>query len=226
MLRWQRVLLASDLAELYGVKPKRLNEQVKRNRGRFPEDFTFVLEIKELRILRSQIATLKSGWGQHRKYPPLAFTEHGAIMAATVLNSPRAVEMSVYAAIRALMTPPAWRELEVMTPVKLRAISSDRHYREMVSFMNALLGDIGDEESHPLVGLLDIVTTFVHDYEERQVQVPEASPAAVLRFLMEQLDLGHRLQRSFSRMKSPLRQVKPGPGKSGGSRQSHAVPAS
>ena len=84
---------------------------------------------------------------------------------------------------------PAWRELEAMAPVKLRAISSDRHCREMVSFMNALLDDIGDDESHPLVGLLDIVTTFVHDYEERQVQVPEASPAAVLRFLMDQHDL-------------------------------------
>jgi len=96
VVRGQRVLLDSDLAELYGVTPKRLNEQVRRNRGRFPADFMFSCEIKELRNLRSQIATLRGVWGRHRKYPPLAFTEHGAIMAATVLNSPRAVEMSVY----------------------------------------------------------------------------------------------------------------------------------
>jgi hypothetical protein len=96
VLRGQRVLLDSDLAALYGVSPKRLNEQVKRNRARFPEDFVFNFEINELRSLRSQIATLERGRGRHRKYVPTAFTEHGAIMAATVLNSPRAVEMSVY----------------------------------------------------------------------------------------------------------------------------------
>ncbi|MEX0896973.1 MAG: ORF6N domain-containing protein [Steroidobacteraceae bacterium] len=93
MFRGQRVLLDSDLAELYGVTPRRLNEQVQRNRGRFPEDFAFYLDINEIRILKSQIAT--SSWGGKRK-PPLAFTEHGAIMAASVLNSPRAVEMSLY----------------------------------------------------------------------------------------------------------------------------------
>jgi ORF6N domain len=96
VLRGQRVLLDADLAALYGVSPKRLNEQVKRNRSRFPPDFSFPLEINELRSMRSQIATLDKGRGRHSKYVPTAFTEHGAIMAATVLNSPRAVEMSVY----------------------------------------------------------------------------------------------------------------------------------
>lgn len=92
-LRGQRVLLDSDLASLYGVELKRLNEQVRRNRARFPEDFAFQVAIKELRNLKPQIAT--SSWGGRRK-APIVFTEHGAIMAATVLNSPRAVEMSVY----------------------------------------------------------------------------------------------------------------------------------
>lgn len=96
VVRRQRVLIDSDLADLYGVTSKRLNEQVRRNRDRFPDDFMFLLEINELRNLRSQFATLRGVWGRHRKYPHLAFTEHGAIMAATVLNSPRAVEMSVY----------------------------------------------------------------------------------------------------------------------------------
>ncbi len=86
-------MLDADLAALYGVSPRRLNEQVKRNQARFPLDFAFRLEINEIQNLKSQIAT--SSWGGKRK-PPLAFTEHGSIMAATVLNSSRAVEMSVY----------------------------------------------------------------------------------------------------------------------------------
>jgi hypothetical protein len=95
VLRGQRVPLDSDLAELYGVTPKRLNEQVRRNRDRFPPDFTFQIEINELRDRRSQFATALHKY-RNPRFPPLAFTEHGAIMAATVLNSPRAVEMSVY----------------------------------------------------------------------------------------------------------------------------------
>ena len=95
-LREQRVILDSDLAALYGVETKRFNEQIKRNLGRFPTDFMFRLSSEEFESLRSQFATLKTGRGQHRKYLPFAFTEHGAIMAATILNSPRATEVSVY----------------------------------------------------------------------------------------------------------------------------------
>jgi len=124
-IRGQKVILDGDLARIYGVEVKRLNEQVKRNRDRFPPDFAFQLtphEAANLKsqiatsspqqtdgqgdrmnrsqfatgsaCLRSQIATLKRG--EHRKYRPYAFTEHGAIMAATVLSSPKAVEMSVF----------------------------------------------------------------------------------------------------------------------------------
>ena len=75
---------------------KRFNEAVKRNFGKFPADFMFRLTAEEGASLRSQFATLKSGRGQHRKYLPYVFTEHGAIMAANVLNSPEAVAMSVY----------------------------------------------------------------------------------------------------------------------------------
>ena len=95
ILRHQRVILDSDLAELYGVTVKQLNQQVKRNRDRFPADFMFQLTAKEDQSLRSQIVTSKKGRGG-RRYPPYAFTEHGAIMAATVLNSKRAIEMSVF----------------------------------------------------------------------------------------------------------------------------------
>ncbi|GFE89080.1 ORF6N domain-containing protein [Steroidobacter agaridevorans] len=96
ILRGQRVLLDSELAALYQVPTKRLNEQVKRNLDRFPEDFMFRLSRPEVDVLnRSQIAT---GSQKHRdpRYPPYAFTEHGAIMAATILNSQRAIEMSIY----------------------------------------------------------------------------------------------------------------------------------
>jgi hypothetical protein len=92
----QRVLLDSDLALVYGVTTKRLNEQVRRNADRFPPDFLIRLTNQDVAALRSQFATLDTGRGVHRKYPPIAFTEHGAIMAATVLNSQRAVQMSVY----------------------------------------------------------------------------------------------------------------------------------
>lgn len=96
LIRGQRVLLDSDLAALYGVTTKRLNEQVRRNPERFPDDFVLLLSNQDLMPSRSQNATLNRGRGHNVKYLPLAFTEHGAIMAATILNSPRAVQMSVY----------------------------------------------------------------------------------------------------------------------------------
>src|SRR5271166_4451254 len=95
ILRHQKVILDTALAELYNVPVKRLNEQTKRNRGRFPADFMFRLTPRETKSLRSQFATSNIGRGGRRSLP-YAFTEHGAIMAATVLNSEQAVEMSVF----------------------------------------------------------------------------------------------------------------------------------
>lgn len=95
LIRGRRVMLDSDLAELYGVATKRLNEQVKRNKARFPADFMFQLTPEEAANLRSPIATSKPQRGGSR-YRPYAFTEHGCIMAAGVLNTPRAVEVSIY----------------------------------------------------------------------------------------------------------------------------------
>ena len=93
VIRGQRVLLDADLAQLYEVETKKFNQQIKRNQTRFPPDFMFRLTVDEFESLRSQNVTSKRGG---RRYLPLAFTEHGAIMAASVLNSDRAVEMSVY----------------------------------------------------------------------------------------------------------------------------------
>ncbi len=94
-LRGQRVILDSDLAKLYGVATFRFNEAVKRNRPRFPDDFLFQLTKEEVEDLTSQSAMSKPGSGGRRTLP-WAFTEHGALQASNVLNSPRAIAMSVY----------------------------------------------------------------------------------------------------------------------------------
>jgi predicted deacylase len=123
-IRGQKVILDSDLAPLYGVTTKRLNEQVKRNRERFPADFVFQLRAKESASLRSQIATSSR---KHRgaTYRPYAFTEHGALMAANVLNSPRAVQMSVFV-VRAFL--------------KMRGLLGDK--RELAKKLAALEGEL------------------------------------------------------------------------------------
>ena len=95
VLRGQRVILDRDLAELYGVEVRQLNQAAKRNAKRFPPAFRFQLSPHELKILRSQNVISTEGHGGAR-YLPYVFTEHGAIMAATVLNSARAIEMSVF----------------------------------------------------------------------------------------------------------------------------------
>ncbi|RZV39167.1 MAG: ORF6N domain-containing protein [Candidatus Acidulodesulfobacterium acidiphilum] len=120
LIRNQRVMLDSDIAELYGVTTKRFNEQVKRNIERFPEDFMFKLTDEEYKILRSQFATSNIIHGG-RRYTPYVFTEHGAIMAATILNSSKAVEMSIFV-VRAF--------------VKLREITSSN--KELAQKLNEL----------------------------------------------------------------------------------------
>lgn len=105
-IRGQKVILDADLAEIYGVPTKALNQAVKRNAGKFPEDFAFRLTAQEVTDLRSQIVTSNAGGMRSQvvtasdkrnvRFLPYAFTEHGAIMAATVLNSPDAVRLSVF----------------------------------------------------------------------------------------------------------------------------------
>ncbi len=107
-VRGLRVILSSDLARIYGVEPRALNQAVKRNVERFPPDFAFRLkreEVAQVRRSRSQSVILNRGGNV--KYPPLAFTEHGALMAATVLNSRRAVQMSIFV-VRAFLRLREW----------------------------------------------------------------------------------------------------------------------
>jgi len=94
-IRGHRVMLDTDLAKLYGVPTKVLNQAVKRNASRFPPDFMFQLTMEEATALRSQFATLKTGRGQHRKYRPYAFTEQGVAMLSSVLHSERAIQVNI-----------------------------------------------------------------------------------------------------------------------------------
>ena len=119
IIRGHKVMLDKDLAELYGVSTKRLNEQVKRNKKRFPIDFMFKLTKKESFSLRSQNATLEQY--KHYKYLPYAFTEHGVAMLSGILNSNRAIQVNI-AIMRAF--------------VKLRAILSQN--RELKSKLSEL----------------------------------------------------------------------------------------
>ena len=120
VIRGRRVMLDVDLAAIYHVAPKRLNQQVKRNRARFPSDFLMQLTAKEAENLRLQTATSRSGHGG-RRYLPFAFTEHGAVMLATVLKSPVAVEASI---------------LVVRAFVRLRALAAA--HQELAEKLDAL----------------------------------------------------------------------------------------
>ncbi len=106
LIRAEKVMLDSDLAELYGIETRRLNEQVKRNIERFPDDFMFQLTEEEFENLKSQIAT--SRWGGRRKLP-YAFTEHGVLMLSSVINSEQAIKVNiqirrVYTKIRGMLS--------------------------------------------------------------------------------------------------------------------------
>ena len=151
VLRGQRVLLDSDLAELYGVRTERLNQQVRRNRDRFPGDFVFQLRISELRNSCLQIASSSRKY-RGPKRPPLAFTEHGAIMAANVLNSRRAVQMSVFV-VRAF--------------IKMRSILTDT--RDLARKLAAL-----EEE---LKGRLDVHEATIVTILQRVMDILDPSPA-------------------------------------------------
>jgi hypothetical protein len=94
-VRGHNVILDRDLADLYGVELRVLNQAVRRNLQRFPDDFMFQLSVEEVESLRSQIVILKAGRGQHRKYRPYAFAEQGVAMLSSVLHSDRAIEVNI-----------------------------------------------------------------------------------------------------------------------------------
>jgi hypothetical protein len=133
-LRGQRVIMDRQLAAVYGVPTGRLNEAVKRNIERFPEDFMFQLTREEAELSRSQSAILNSGRGQNVKYLPFAFTEHGAIQAANILSSPHAVEMGIYV-VRAFV-----KLREVLASNKELAQKLDQLERKLQTHDQAIVG--------------------------------------------------------------------------------------
>ena len=138
LVRKEKVILDADLAKLYGVTTTRLNEQVKRNIDRFPEDFMFRLTAQEASNLMSQFATSSSEWGGRRKLP-YAFTEHGAIMAASVLNSPQAVKVSVFvvrAFVRLRKMLAGNKELAAKFAELERKV--DKHDRQIMTLIEAI----------------------------------------------------------------------------------------
>ena len=152
-VRGERVILDADLARLYGVTTKAFNQAVKRNRNKFPADFMLVLTRKEAAdlqktthqgdiILRSQIVTLRHG--RHVKYLPFAFTEHGAIMAANILNSPQAVQMSVFVVrafvkMRGLLTDTRELAKKLASLEKELTARLDSHETAISEFMKGIM---------------------------------------------------------------------------------------
>lgn len=141
LIRNQKVMIDADLAELYGVTTKRLNEQVKRNKGRFPEDFMLKLNKKEKQELVANCDHLI-----RLKYSPVmpnAFTEHGAIMLAAVLNSQKAIEMSLFvvrAFIRLREIISTHKELaQKLKELELKIDSHDQHIQAIFEFINQLI---------------------------------------------------------------------------------------
>ena len=154
-VRRQNVVLDAEVARLFGVPTKRLNETVQRNQGRFPSDFCFRLTNEEVAALRSQTATSNQRGGS--RYLPRVFTEHGALMAATVLNSQRAVEMSVYL-VRAFVKMRETLQanttiLKRLAEIDRRLIEHDSVLREVITQLQPLLdAPEVDEATKPKIG--------------------------------------------------------------------------
>jgi phage regulator Rha-like protein len=151
ILRGQKVMLDSDLATLYGVSTKRLNEQVKRNLMRFPEDFMFQLTTEEVaEFLRSQFATSNTVRGG-RRYLPYTFTEHGTVMLATILNSPSAISASIQivkAFVRMRSILAAHKELAKKIDILERSTKSN--FAEIYKFIHTYL--VSKRQLTPAIG--------------------------------------------------------------------------
>lgn len=152
--RGHKVLLDSELAELYGVPTKALNQAVKRNIERFPRDFMFRLRRTEAAVLMRSQSVTASRARRNRRFAPCVFTEHGSIMAATILNSPRAVEMSIYI-VRAFVQ---LRELLASNKQLARRLDELQKgigrkfgsYDQMLSGILASLRQLQNPESRPI----------------------------------------------------------------------------
>lgn len=148
VIRNQKVMLDSDLAELYGIDTGRLNEQVKRNLSRFPEDFMFQLSDEEFKSLISQFAISNKGRGGRRKLP-FVFTEHGVLMLSSVLNSQQAIQVNIqivriFTRLRNLLSEHTELKLEI-ADIKTHLQNHDKNIELVFSYIDKLI----DKENQP-----------------------------------------------------------------------------
>ena len=141
-IRSQKVMLDFDLASLYEVETKRLNEQVKRNLSRFPIDFMFKLTENEYNSLRSQFATLKKGRGEHQKYLPFAFTEHGVLMLSSVLKSDKAIQtniqiMRIFTKVRQMLQDTTEIKVDILQ-IQKKLENHDKNIELVFSYLDEL----------------------------------------------------------------------------------------
>ena len=141
-IRNQKVMLDRDLATLYGIETKRLKEQVKRNISRFPEDFKFELTEIEYNSLRSQFASLKKGRGQHQKYLPSVFTEHGVLMLSSVLNSDKAIQTNIqiiriFTKVRQMLLDTTDLKIDIMQ-IQKKLENHDKNIELVFSYLDEL----------------------------------------------------------------------------------------
>ncbi len=142
-VRGQKVMVDNDLADLYGVETKVLNQAVKRNSDRFPADFMFELTKQEYEFLRSQFVTLENGKGRHRKYLPLVFTEHGVLMLSSILNSKQAITvniqiMRIFTRIRQMLMDNTELRLEI-EKIKKKVDNHDKNMELVFQYLDELL---------------------------------------------------------------------------------------
>ena len=177
-IRGQKVIIDSDLARFYGVETRRLNEQVRRNKDKFPDDFLFPLTSQEVEVLMSQNAISSSHGG--RRKTTYAFTEHGALMAANVLNSSRAVAMSIYV-VRAF--------------AKMRGVLTDTH--ELAKTLAVLEAELKSR--------LDIHEAAIVDVLQRIMKIldppppPPESPPPEIGFHVKEDAVPYRVRRKPAR---------------------------
>jgi ORF6N domain len=152
-IRNQKVMLDADLSELYGIETKRLNEQVKRNIARFPEDFMFQLTELEFQNLKSQIAT--SSWGGTRKLP-YAFTEHGVLMLSSVLKSDKAIQvniqiMRIFTKVRQMLLDTTDLKIDILQ-IKKKLENHDKNIELVFSYLDELTEKKENEPKRTTIG--------------------------------------------------------------------------
>ncbi|KQB43341.1 KilA-N, DNA-binding domain-containing protein [Flavobacterium daejeonense] len=155
-IRNQKVMLDRDLAMLYGIETRVLKQAVRRNISRFPEDFMFELTKIEYDSLRSQIVTLEKGRGQHQKYLPFAFTEHGILMLSSVLNSEKAIQtniqiMRIFVKVRQMLLDTTEMKLDIVQ-IQKKLENQGKNIELVFTYLDELIEKKDDEKPRTKIG--------------------------------------------------------------------------